>query len=258
MLGAVIDDGCVVVDGDRITDVGPTHLLRPLRVDVEIDGVLMPGLINAHTHLELTNVPRPPRPGSFVDWVIETMASQRRDTPEAYARDRAHAVRQGVEQCLKFGVTCVGDISQNVVISRPILAGGPIRSVSFGECLGIGERAARFARLLESATTEMAFDESPWMRTGVSPHAPYTVDRGGYIDAYVASPRHDPLTTHFAETPHEAAFAGARAGPLAELYARLGFDPGEPTFPAHADVLFAFLGTFDRSRWLLAHVNYCT
>jgi cytosine/adenosine deaminase-related metal-dependent hydrolase len=246
MSSPLIDDGCVVVEGDRIVAVGRTSRIKPATIDEEIDGVLMPGLINAHTHLELTNVPRPETPGTFQDWLLTTMASTRRHNPAEFTRDRADAVRQGIAQCLRFGVTCVGDISQNVEIVRPILQEARIRSVSYGECLGIGERVTRCLALLKQA---VAGDDKS---IGVSPHAPYTVDESGY--ALVASLLLR-TTTHLAETPDELDFIRDRSGPFRALYTRLGIDPGEASSPARSPV--EWLCRHDVDGWLLAHVNYC-
>jgi aminodeoxyfutalosine deaminase len=252
MTTPLIEDGCVVVEGARIVAAGAYRDLKPAKVDHDIDGVLMPGLINAHTHLELTNITRPPAPIAFTDWIIE-ISQQIRGDKETFASRRADAVRQGIAQCIKFGVTCVGDITQNVDIVRPILREGPIRSVSFGECLGIGERRWRFDELFEKARAGV---NDGRCRLGLSPHAPYTVDRDGLFQVRAESALGVPVAMHVAETPDEAAFLFDRSGAFAELYRRLGVDPGPAT---------AFTGSPIRlladdvapQRWLLAHVNYC-
>ena len=258
MVSPLIEDGCVVVEGDRIVAVGATRDINPPHIDEDIDGVLMPGLINAHTHLELTNVPRPGMPGTFQDWLLTTMGATREADPNVFAAKREAAVREGIAQCLKFGVTCVGDISQNVEIVRPILANGPIRSVSFGECLGLGERRARFERLLENAIETSITDPAGLMDIGVAPHAPYTVDIDGYrqIESHFAKPLN--ATTHLAETSDEAAFVMRREGPFKRLYETLGFDPGPGEF--FFGSMFAGLtmyGGLSLWRWLLVHMNYC-
>jgi cytosine/adenosine deaminase-related metal-dependent hydrolase len=252
MSSPLIEDGCVIVEGDRIVDVGPTSRLKPETIDEEVDGVLMPGLINAHTHLELTNVPRPEHPGTFQDWILTTMASMRREDLVDFAEDRTVGLQQGMAQCLKFGVTCVGDISQNVDVARSAHLAGFIREVSFGECLGLGERRGRFRSLLARALVGI---NDEWLRVGVSPHAPYTVDDAGY--AKVASFKL-PTTTHLAETPDEIDFIRSRSGAFRGLYDSLGFDPGEAS-PADAAARspVEWLCRHDVDRWLLAHVNYC-
>ena len=254
----VIDDGCLKVVDDRIAAVGRTVDLDPPRVDVEIDGLLTPGLVNAHTHLELTNVPRPPTPGTFQDWLLATMAAAFDPDPVVFARRRTEAVRAGVAQCLRFGVTSVGDVTQSPALTRPVLAASPLRAISYGECLGVGSRRARFDTLLAQAidTTTVG----PRMMIGVSPHAPYTVDGDGYArsDDGRANVFEGYWATHLAETPDEAQFVANRAGPFADLYRRLGFDPGAGE--ACGDSIVEWV-TSKVSYWagdLLVHVNYCT
>ena len=254
MTGPVIGDGCVVVEGDRIVDVGAYSRINPARIDHDIDGVLMPGLINAHTHLELTNIPRPPAPISFVDWIL-TISPLIRVEKETFTQRRGDAVRQGIAQCVKYGVTCVGDISQNVEIVRPILREGPIRSVSFGECLGIGERRWRFEELFEKAIRS---EPNPFCKAGLSPHAPYTVDEAGYSKIRVEQSMGYPVSTHVAETPDEAAFLRDSTGPLRELYRRIGTDPG-PAVGCWEDSPVEWLcRRYRPTDWLFAHVNYCS
>ncbi len=252
MTTPLIEDGCVVVEGDRIVSVGAYRDLKPAKVDHDIDGVLMPGLINAHTHLELTNITRPPAPIAFTDWIIQ-ISQQIRGDKETFAARRAEAVRQGIAQCIKFGVTCVGDITQNVDIVRPILREGPIRSVSFGECLGIGERRWRFEELHAKAIDTR--HASALLEVGVSPHAPYTVDQHSYWEVVDDARFGYRVSTHLAETPWEAAFLRDHSGPLRDMYARIGTDPGAPV--GFEDGPIAWLATFVPKHWLLAHMNYC-
>lgn len=252
MTTPLIEDGCVIVEGDRIVEVGAYRDLKPAKVDHDIDGVLMPGLINAHTHLELTNITRPPAPIAFTDWII-AISQQIRGDKETFAARRADAVRQGIAQCIKFGVTCVGDITQNVDIVRPILREGPIRSVSFGECLGIGERRWRFEELFEKARAGV---NDGRCRLGLSPHAPYTVDKDGLFNVRLESALGAPVTMHVGETPEEADFLNDHSGELGRLYQALGTDPGEAMGFRGSPVQFLAEHVAPQ-RWLLAHVNYC-
>ncbi|HEX8324831.1 MAG TPA: amidohydrolase family protein [Tepidisphaeraceae bacterium] len=254
----VIDDGCVVVDNGRIAAVGPTRDLKPSHVDVDIDGLLTPGLTNAHTHLELTNVPRPPTPGTFQDWLLTTMASIRRPDVESFNRKRADAVREGVAQCLKFGVTFVGDITQNVDVVRPLLAASPLRAISYGECLGLGPRRERFDALMRQACDPATAAAN--VEIGTSPHAPYTVDADGYRRCTSGrdGERRNGWTTHVAETPDESAFIARRGGAFADLYRALGFDPGPGDGFAGSPVQWLYRHTRGTAGGLLAHVNYCS
>lgn len=67
---------------------------------------------------------------TLADWLIEVI----RRSPQGDDAARVHrAIDIGVEQCLRFGVTTVGDISRQSALTRPLLRDGPLRVVSFGE-----------------------------------------------------------------------------------------------------------------------------
>ena len=253
MTGPVIDDGCVIVEGDRVIAVGAARDLKPSRIDHDIDGLLMPGLVNAHTHLELTNVPRPQKPGTFQDWLLTTMRATRNPDPVVFRQQREAAVREGIAQCLRFGVTAVGDITSNVDIVRPILAAAPIRSISYGECLGLGPRRERFEQLLSRAVDPQ--HATSRMQVGVSPHAPYTVGTAGYRAAINTGL---PWTTHLAESSDEGDFVFERRGSFRTLYEAMRFDPGASD-SGKGSVIAWLAGILDEQPFgVLAHVNYCT
>lgn len=255
----VIEDGCIAVEGERVVDVGTVRRIAPPRIDVDIDGLLSPGLVNLHAHLELTDVPRPAIPGTFQEWLTATMAAAYEPDADVRARRRQAAVRSGVEQCLRFGVTAVADITQSPDAVRPVLERSPLRIVSYGECLGLGGRRSRFEELLARAAADPRHVGR--LKIGVSPHAPYTVDAAGYAESWsaVLSDLDIEWTTHLAETPDEMAFVRERSGPFRLLYERLGLDPGPPEATNAATPvawLDAVLG--DTPGATFAHVNYCT
>lgn len=237
-----VADGCIVgVEpwraGSNATDLG--------------DVLLLPGLINAHVHLELSGLRADARPTNFASWLLSVTARLPADE-----RDRemlcADAARRGARECLRFGVTTVGDIAQRSAAVRAALRGGPLRVMSYGEALGIGQRRPRFEALLAAASDPTP--ASPTLRVGVSPHAPYTVDGEGYRACLRGGL---PLATHLAETPDEARFLLDHGGPFGQLYARLGVDPGPPPRFDGGPIRWAkSLGLLDAPA-LLAHVNCC-
>lgn len=249
----VIEDGAVLMMGFQILKVGRYRDFNLLKPTYNIDGVLMPGLINFHSHLELTNIPRPTSPASFVDWIMQISPLIRGDKA-TFAQRRADAVAQGIAQSLKFGVATVHDISQNVNIVRPVLERSGIDYISFGECLGLGERRARFDALLQDA---LSTEHSRSNMIGVSPHAPYTVDQECLRKLIAKSKAKSiPLSMHLAETPDEGAFLLDHSGPLAELYHRLDIDPGPA--PGFAGGPIAWLHSLGAHHFQAAHVNYCS
>jgi cytosine/adenosine deaminase-related metal-dependent hydrolase len=250
-----IRDGGVLIDGGRIVAVGrAAELVRRPNVGEQVDVgrcVLTPGLINAHTHLELSDHAVPSeRPASFSDWIYQ-MARGRATRPPP--EDRVpEAVAAGVAECLQFGVTGIGDISAFPDLSRPMLAKSPLRAVSFGEALGLAKAEPRFwAGLATAAKREHATDR---LRIGLSPHAPYTVTADGYRAAVAT---HRPLATHLAESPEEAEFIRTGGGRFADVWQWLGGWEDDAVAPfCGSPVAFAdAVGLLDVPT-VLAHVNY--
>jgi cytosine/adenosine deaminase-related metal-dependent hydrolase len=261
MDGPIIRDGCAAIYGDSIEAVGTCADMRAWSGGAPIqdlgDVVLLPGLVNAHTHLELSAVAcgEAAYSGSFTDWILAIRQRARFDSDQL-ERTVEQATRDGIEQCLRFGVTCVGDISQHSHLTRAVLRESPLRAVSFGEVLGLAKLRWRFEQLMQlSLRDEHATDR---LRIGLSPHAPYTVDLPGYRRAMeLARERDLPLATHLAETRQERHFLQTQSGEFRELWETLGlWDDSVETFRG-APIEFArSIGLLDEPT-LLAHVNYC-
>lgn len=248
-------DGAVLIDGELIASVGPSAELRRAAPHAAIhdfgDGVILPGLVNAHTHLELSHLAPPHYSGRFVDWLVTVIAAAGDD------QTATGAVGRGIAQCLRYGVTTVGDITRRPGLTRAELLSSPLRVVSFGEVVGMAGRREVLPGLLDAAVGGPATDR---LRPGVSPHAPYSIDADGYRRCLTAARGHNlPLTTHLAESADEAMFLSDHAGPFRQLWDRLGaweegatgrFDGGPVRYAAS-------LGLLDYAPVALAHVNYC-
>jgi cytosine/adenosine deaminase-related metal-dependent hydrolase len=251
-----VRDGGVLVAGGRVVAVGPASDLRhdgrhDARQDFG-DAVILPGLVNPHTHLELSRVKRPEEPGRFIDWLTSVLGAGL-DAAAAGA-----AVLDGAAESLRFGVTTVGDISRHTAAARAALRHSPLRAVSFGEVVGMAKRKPVLPGLLAAAVDETVRD--PIVQPGVSPHAPYSIDADGYRQCLAAARvRSLPLTTHLAESPDESTFLSDHAGPLRELWERLGaWDEALVDRFAGGPVRYAAsLGLLDHEWVALAHVNYC-
>jgi len=107
MTGPPLDDGGVLVSGEGIVAVGEaTALRRRAEREHHVDGVLLPGLVNAHTHLELSDAAWLAQPGPHHRWQDAVDGLQRTWTPEQWQ----HSARRGVLHALRWGTTCVGDV----------------------------------------------------------------------------------------------------------------------------------------------------
>ena len=257
----MIRDGAVVIHDERILELGDAQDMHERHADAaQIDqgsSILLPGLVNPHTHLELSACqPSPAFSGHFVDWIIGIRDRIKLDLNNVEASLK-RSVELGVKQCLKFGVTCIGDISQQMNITRPLLRDGPLRVVSYGEVLGLARRRPRFDELFGRAVDESSASDR--LRIGLSPHSPYTVDLDGYRQCLaLAREKHLPLATHLSETAEEEVFLRDKAGAFQEMWQRLGhWAEPVPTFSGSPIEFASAIGLLDYPT-LLAHVNYCS
>jgi cytosine/adenosine deaminase-related metal-dependent hydrolase len=260
MEGAVIEDGGVLIAKGRIVSLGRAGELRQKNPRAQVeefsDSILTPGLVNAHTHLELSDFKQCPAPSSFGDWLMRLVAQSNRPG-DSMPRTVARGVEVGVAQSLRFGVTTVGDISKQCMFSRPALAKTPLRAVSYGEIQAMAGR-----RILLEERLAVAADQtyrSERLIIGLTPHAPYTVEPEGYRKCLEYSRAHGtPLATHLAENAQEAEFLAHHTGQFRELW-EVGVKAWDDRVPKYAGGpirLARDLGLIDHPT-LLAHVNYC-
>ena len=198
-----IRGGYVATDGTQITAVGPQSELPPEVHGAEDlgDVILTPGLVNPHTHLELTAYAGRLPPAPFWPWIAELIVLRRQ--PGRVERERAGA-HEGAWQSLRAGVTCVGDISRENV-AWDVLKAIPIRKVCFAELLTLADLPPRTPDQLRAAVADIVEDDL--LTGGVTPHAPYTVPQDQLRSSIaLADELNRPWCTHWAETPEEVAF----------------------------------------------------
>jgi 5-methylthioadenosine/S-adenosylhomocysteine deaminase len=226
-----IEDGAVLVeDGGTIAAVGP-HALVPTPLGVRElafpRATLVPGLVNTHTHLELTHLAGRNAEHEFAGWIRALRALKDATTPEEFSR----SAEQGVRAAWAAGVTCVADTgSTGAPLEALARLGG--RGIYYQEVFGPdpAKCAASLAELRAAVERARPF-VSDRARLGVSPHAPYTVSEPLYrAVAEFARREALPLAVHLAESREEAALVRDGAGSFAEaLRAR-----GIPVTPRHS------------------------
>ena len=219
-----IRDGAVEVVGERIGRVGkagdlnlspwkgggrgrvesappPSLPLSGGGVEDLGDVILTPGLVNPHTHLELTCYAGMLEPRPFWEWLPGLV--KLRAMPGQVEREQ-RGVYDGAWESLRAGVTCMGDISRRNLhwqVLKPI----PIRKVCFVELLTLADDPPRNCEELRAAVAGV--EEDVLLTVGVTPHAPYSVPSEQIAAAVrLAAELRRPWCTHWAETREELAF----------------------------------------------------
>jgi cytosine/adenosine deaminase-related metal-dependent hydrolase len=256
-----MSDAAIVIDGGRIVDVGKVD--RHIETVALGNAVLMPGLVNAHTHLEFSslNSPLGVRGSRLCDWIAEVIRwrQQMDDRPPPESGWRSDATRRGLAEALRAGVTTLGDIATPPV--DPVCYENSCDSTVFVEFIGLTrQRAEQRDRIIRShfdrPYSGKGCERPANVVWGISPHAPYTVRWDSLVGlCRRSSTEQVPVAMHLAESPDEAEFLRSGAGPFRELLNRLGAweNDAVPLGLTALDYLQALAGA---SRTLVIHGNY--
>lgn len=216
-----IVDGAVAVDGQKIVSVGNRNTLLeqfPEAATRELgESVIIPGLVNAHSHLELTAMR-----GFLEDEAADFFAWLRKLTSARLERMTADDLRVsaswGACEAARAGVTCVADASDAALQSMTALCDVGLRGIVFQESFGPDPRLAQenFEKLM-TKIAGLRERETSLVKAGVSPHAPYTVcSQQLQMISKFALEQKLPLMMHAAETEMEVRFLREGRGPFAE------------------------------------------
>ncbi|MEO7520834.1 MAG: amidohydrolase family protein [Gemmatimonas sp.] len=211
-----IERGVVVVNAREIVFVGaeiPQEFGHAHLVALG-NSVLMPGLVNAHSHLELTAMRGMLEGRPFRAW-LRTLTAARQALFDR--ESRLDAARQGIAEALRNGITTLADTTDSGVSLDAMREAG-VRGIGYIEVFGpdVAQCDASMEVLTERAATQRALDTA-LVRTGVSPHAPYSVSvRLFERVARLAMDKAYPVAVHIAESKSETAFVCEGAGPFAD------------------------------------------
>jgi cytosine/adenosine deaminase-related metal-dependent hydrolase len=219
-------DGAVLLDpAGRIVAVGPSEAVPdpPDTVHRSFPGAaILPGLVNAHTHLELTGLDGQVPDEEFPEWVVHLVAIKRVRSPEVV---RA-AARKGIEDCWRMGVTTVADTGDSGAVIEALADLGA-SGIAYHEVFGpdprlVEESLAEWAARLE----QLGRFVGGRVRLGASPHAPFTVSGPLYRRAAAhARSVGLPLAMHIAESSAEAELVATGSGGFARRWVDRGIEP---------------------------------
>jgi cytosine/adenosine deaminase-related metal-dependent hydrolase len=216
-----IERGAVLIGADgRIEAVGPDRVVPQPPDAIEDrydDGLLLPGLINTHTHLELTGLSGGPPGPDFTGWITGVRQAKAARASDAWQE----AARRGIREGWAAGVTTVADTGDSGAVIEALaeLGGsGIVYQEVFGPHPAQLDQSLAGLRSALNRLGEYAGDR---VRLGVSPHAPYTVSGPLYAAvAALAASRDLPIAVHLAESRAESELLAHARGSFAEAWTR--------------------------------------
>jgi cytosine/adenosine deaminase-related metal-dependent hydrolase len=257
MDGAPIENGAVAISGDRIVDVGKFDQIKTRNSGAVVDlgeQALLPGLINAHCHLDYTclrgNIPRQK---SFTDWIRAINAEKSKRSPA----DFIASINEGFAEAKRFGTTTIANLTAFPELVRQ-LPDAPLRTWWFAELIDV-RSPERVNELVDSAVESLKFAQN----YGLAPHALFTASKNLYQRCEEAG-ANVLLTTHLAESREEMEMFRDASGPLYEFMKSIGRDMGDC---GNGTPLELFVGAPNASpartsralsQWIVAHVNELT
>jgi aminodeoxyfutalosine deaminase len=247
------DSAVHISPSGRITSVEPGRNQSSIMNAEVIDwgsALMIPGLVNAHTHLELTCLKNQlTNFGSFTDWISKLVNARKN-----WTRDKiVSSAQEGMRLSLSSGVTLVGDITSSALSCA--LNNQQLRRVFFEEVLAFAPNRAD--EVLSSLNLEKETSGHPLSVHGISPHAPYSVSAQLYQGAaQLARIMQKPLSTHAAETLAELQFLKTGTGEFRDFLLAMNLLPADWKPPGLAPIAYLdSLGVLGPS-CLLAHCNY--
>jgi len=256
--GAPIENGAVAVSGDRIVDVGRFSEVAARHAGQEItdlgEQVLLPGLINAHCHLDYTCLRgKIPRQKSFADWIRAINAEKSKLSPEDYVA----SINEGFAEAKRFGTTTIANLTAFPELIRQV-PDAPLRTWWFAELIDV-RSPHRANELVDSAVESLKLAQN----YGLAPHAPFTASKNLYQRCEEAG-ANVLLTTHLAESREEMEMFRDASGPLYEFMKSIGRDMGDcgngTPLELFVSAPYAHPARTGRAlpQWIVAHVNELT
>lgn len=247
-----LDGYAVIIEGDTIIDVETIPLSEKKHPNAKrIDfgrATIMPGLINLHTHLELSGLKGCfPEGIDFFEWIPKLIERKARMTKKEYE----DGVLIGIEEMIRTGTTSVGEITSEG-ISPYITRSNGIRCKVFYEVIGLSDLYAGYIWFRKRREINR-FRNSDLIHAGVSPHSCYSLSYRLMKKVSDYSSEHGvSLSSHISETEEEAEFIRNGGGRIKELLDSLGFTAPLPFHSASPTLYFKDLGLLKRD-FVAAH-----
>src|SRR6266513_2724288 len=258
MDGPPIKNGAVVISGNRIVDIGTFPEISARHSGQELvdlgEQALLPGLINAHCHLDYTCLRgKIPPQKSFADWIRAINAEKATLSEQDYLA----SIADGFAEAKRFGTTTIANLTAFPELIPQV--NPPIRTWWFAELIDV-RGANRTSDLVELAIDAMKRARDSGGGIGLAPHALFTASANLYRRSEeIAQCENILLTTHLAESREEMSMFHDASGPLYEFLKSIGRDMSdcghETPFAWFAKIIGAPAGRALPTEWIVAHLN---
>lgn len=253
-----IEDGAVIVEGKKIKHVGTFEQVKTCTesggakvIDLG-NTALLPGLINGHTHLDLTHLQNRIKPTkNFTHWIFQLIGARMRWKEDDYVS----SLEKGIQFCIEAGTTTVADVA-HTEHSFSVLKKSPLRKVVYQEIIDLNPRHADdIVREIQIRLSTIKKDDL--LNRGLSPHAPYSVSKELYqAIAQFAHHTGIPLCTHIAETQDEIEFLTKGTGNFAMMLRQLRAAIDNWQAPGLTPICYLNETGILNNNPLLIHCNY--
>jgi len=254
MDGPPIDNGAVAVSEKRIVDVGKFDEIKKRNAGEIVDvgeQALLPGLINAHCHLDYTCLRgKIPPQKTFTDWIRAINAEKAKLSPKDYLA----SINEGFAEARRFGTTTIANLTAFPDLVRQITS--PIRTWWFAELIDV--RAPDRASEIVDLAIESLKCAQNW---GLAPHALFTASKNLYERSQETAPRANVLlTTHLAESSEEMEMFHNASGPLYEFLKGIGRQMDDCGNETPLELFLHLIGRAGSPNrpypsWIIAHLN---
>jgi aminodeoxyfutalosine deaminase len=230
---APLADGAVALDGETVLAVGPRSEVEARHGRSEhLDAVLLPALVNAHTHLELSHLQGRIQGGEGLPAWVHLLVATRAEAPEA-----GHVLDDVMYDLADAGVAAVGEVS-NTLAALPYLTGAGLVGTVFHEVFGFSERRIQATLASARELRDRSPPPGPGLRIAPSPHAVYSTNPRVLAELLRAGP----ASIHLAEDPAERVFCSTGAGPFGAMNRAFGASSMAPLGRSAVAVVAPHLG----------------
>jgi len=252
MAGPPIDNGAVAIEGDRIAAVGPFDEVKTRGGELHDLGevVLLPGLINAHCHLDFTSLCGMIAPQrSFADWIRQINQLRRQLSDDDYLQ----SIADGLAEAERWGTTTIANVESLPHLLQRIPA-PLLRIWWFAELIDVQPERS-IDKMIDDAFATFRDKENWRGGFGLSPHAPYTASsRLLRAAALAARGRNLSITIHLAESREEMEMFRDGGGALFDLLRSLGRPMEDCSKGKTPLALMIDMNILDE-RWIVVHSN---